>query len=107
MLRQQSSAAGMRGAAAGAAPSCLRGEDGSARLSDELLQKAEERMALLSRELAEEISRNEQVPGLPHSKQCSWQCSPQECLDALIAPCAAACQRRSHVEACPCLCQCK
>ena len=62
MLRQQSSAAEMCGAMASAAPSRSGDEDGGAGPSDEVLQRAQERTGLLSRELAQEISRNEQVP---------------------------------------------
>lgn len=65
MLRQQSSAAEMCGAAASAAPSCSGDEESGAGLSDELLQRAQERTGLLSRELAQEISRHEQVPVPP------------------------------------------
>ena len=65
MLRQQSSIAEMRGAAASAAPSCSGDEDSGAEPSDELLQRAKQRTGLLSQELAQEISRNEQVPVPP------------------------------------------
>ena len=76
MLRQQSSAAEMCGAAAGAAPSCSGDEDGGAGPSDELLQRAQERTGLLSQELTQEISRNEQVPVAPQQADVATATPP-------------------------------
>ena len=75
MLRQQSSAAGTCGAVTGAAPIRSGGDSSSAELSDELLQRAQERTGLLSQELAQEISRNEQVPVPP--QQAAVACGAQ------------------------------
>ena len=76
MMRQQSSAAELCGAAAGAAPSRSGDEDGGAGPSDEVLQRAQERTGLLSRELAQEISRSEQVPVAPQQADVATAKTP-------------------------------